>query len=260
MQDLFEGSILPWIKSALSNHTPPYILGINGPQGSGKTTLSRAICEKLEADGLKALTISVDDFYLTRAEQVNLASQQAENLYLQQRGYPGTHDLALGTKTLRSLKSGESETRVVSIPRYDKSAHQGQGDRAPASEWTRIAGPIDLVILEGWMLGFKPVDESALPNSSFKIINQRLSYYHAWHELLDGFLQLEPDDYHHVLHWRVEAEEKMKAAGKPGMSTAEVQRYIELFLPAYKTYLPTLAHPPGKAHLKIPIGKGRLPR
>ena len=47
-------------------------------------------------------------------------------------------------------------TAEFNVPRYDKSLFGGAGDRAPASQWPRVSGPLDLVILEGWMLGYEP--------------------------------------------------------------------------------------------------------
>lgn len=56
------------------------------------------------------------------------------------------------------LEEGEG---VVRIPRYDKSARGGKGDRAPEGEWGIVKTPVDIVLLEGWMLGFE-----ALPDDS----------------------------------------------------------------------------------------------
>lgn len=256
-------SIHKWILQILKTADRPFLLGINGPQGAGKSTLSAALCERLGNDGFKALAISIDDFYLSRTEQVRLAAKYPENPYLQQRGYPGTHDIALGTQTLaklRTLPRALGPASALRIPRYDKSAHQGKGDRLPESQWTKISAAPDLIILEGWMLGFTPVAESALPNVQFKVINEFLHSYRDWHEQLDGFLQLQPDDYRHVLTWRVEAEEKMKASGKPGMTKQEITQYAELFMPAYATYLPQLASKPPvrTSTLVVPITKSRL--
>ena len=48
----------------------------------------------------------------------------------------------------------------VALPRYDKSQHGGRGDRAPHGSWPRVQGPIDIILFEGWMLGFSPVAEA----------------------------------------------------------------------------------------------------
>ena len=45
----------------------------------------------------------------------------------------------------------------MAIPRYSKALRDGKGDRAPASDWTNVTGKIDIVLFEGWMLGFTPI-------------------------------------------------------------------------------------------------------
>lgn len=201
------------------------------------------------------MAVSVDDFYLTRAEQVALAQANPENPYWQQRGYPGTHDVKLGEWILSELRAGHD----VLIPFYDKSAHQGQGDRKPQTEWRRVRGRVEVVFLEGWMLGFQPTE--GIRDPFLQQVNSILPAYKAWMDKLDAFIWLEPEDHRFVLNWRVEAEEKMKAAGKPGMSLAEVKAYIEKFLPAYETYLPTLQKGPPVSgpFLHLRIGGDRLP-
>lgn len=71
----------------------PLVIGINGIQGVGKTTLVAQLAASLEADGLKAVVCSLDDFYLSHEFQVKFAREHAENMLVQQRGQPGTSNL-----------------------------------------------------------------------------------------------------------------------------------------------------------------------
>ena len=48
--------------------------------------------------------------------------------------------------------------KQVFIPQYNKSLNNGKGDRVDPSKYRKVDGPIDLVIVEGWMLGFKPAN------------------------------------------------------------------------------------------------------
>lgn len=57
----------------------------------------------------------------------------------------------------------EVREALLRVPRYDKSARGGKGDRAPEAEWSVVSTPPDIVLLEGWMLGFEALpDESPL--------------------------------------------------------------------------------------------------
>lgn len=48
------------------------VLGVSAPQGCGKTTLVEEMKRMLDAAGYPCAVLSIDDFYLTRAEQVNM--------------------------------------------------------------------------------------------------------------------------------------------------------------------------------------------
>jgi D-glycerate 3-kinase len=78
------------------------------------------------------------------------------------RGNAGTHDLALGSATLGALRGANSGNgaAAVSVPRYDKSQNGGRGDRAEPAAWPAVQGPLDIVLFEGWMLGFRPVPDA----------------------------------------------------------------------------------------------------
>lgn len=68
----------------------PFFIGLNGVQGVGKTTLVKALAAKLREDeGLETLVCSIDDFYLTHADQKALAAAHPDNRLVQVRGEPG---------------------------------------------------------------------------------------------------------------------------------------------------------------------------
>ena len=43
-----------------------------------------------------------------------------------------------------------------------------------------------------------------------------------------------------VFEWRAEAEERMREAGRPGMSEEQVRDFCARYMPAYRAYLPGL--------------------
>jgi D-glycerate 3-kinase len=215
----------------------PVMIGMQGPQGCGKTTLARALLDALPAQGLSGATVSIDDFYLTRADQLALGAAHPGNPYLEHRGYPGTHDIDLGEQTLAACRGdGTARSWTVTLPVYDKSAHGGRGDRAPPERWRTVQMPIDLVLVEGWMLGFTPVPQAALRDPDLAAPNRALATYERWYRQIDAWVILRALDPNYVLRWRVEAEERMKASGQPGLSRAEIEDYVCRFLPAYATW------------------------
>ena len=53
--------------------------------------------------------------------------------------------MALGLGVLDGLK----RAGTTAIPRFDK----GSDDRKPDADWDEIAGPVDVVLFEGWCVG-----------------------------------------------------------------------------------------------------------
>jgi D-glycerate 3-kinase len=108
------------------------------------------------------VTLSLDDIYLTHADQVALAKAHPTNPLLQHRGQPSTHDLALGEEVFASLAA----EGLTAIPQYDKSAFEGQGDRVPKEQWKVVneegQNKVKVVIFEGWCVGFRAWDDQTL--------------------------------------------------------------------------------------------------
>ena len=247
---------LAWLERAPRR---PLVVGVQAPQGAGKTTLVTHLVALMGDAGLAAVSVSVDDFYLTRAEQIALAAAHPGNPYLEHRGYPGTHDVALGTATIASLRglSPGSAGRVARVPAYDKSAHGGRGDRLPASEWRVVRAPLDVVFVEGWMLGYTPVDEATLPDARLVAPNRALAAYAEWHDQIDVWVVLRAIDPTSVLRWRVQAEEAMRASGRPALDRAAIEDYILRFLPAYQVWGGAPAGVPPERELTLWIDDAR---
>jgi D-glycerate 3-kinase len=127
-------------------------------QGCGKTTLTNSLCRLFGQINLTCAVLSLDDLYLTYADQQRLALEHPDNPLLQYRGnglppslpldlsiyrYPlaGTHDLELASRTLDEISTIRDGSRSIALPRYDKSQHGGRGDRAARETWPVTRGP-----------------------------------------------------------------------------------------------------------------------
>ena len=215
-----------------SKQETPLIQGILGGQGTGKTTLSKILCLILQQLGYKTLTISIDDFYKTYNERQKLQEIDPRFIW---RGPPGTHDIALAIKILNQLKD-PNYLQPISIPCFDKSLWNGQGDRVQPNT---IDKP-DIVLFEGWFLGVQPINETKFNDAPLPIktekdqqfaqdINENLKAYLPLWKKLDRLMILYPQDYHLSKQWRKEAEQKMISSGKTGMNEQEIEAFVNYF-------------------------------
>eukprot|EP01038_Epipyxis_sp_PR26KG_P010486 gene10486-14092_t len=226
----------------------PLFIGVSAPQGCGKTTLTDLLCSFFRSQGKHCLSMSLDDFYLTGSEQDELANTNSHNPLLQFRGNAGTHDMNLLMSTMNQLMNHNNlnKSSPVLIPRYDKSARNGRGDRYDLSNWQIIDSPVDIVLFEGWMLGFSPVDftnpNTTKTSNHIEEINDYLLGYSSLHALFDSWvvLAVPEDDVNVIYRWRLQAEQNMKASGKPSMTDEQVKDFVSRFMPAYYQYLPSL--------------------
>ncbi|KAI8080739.1 P-loop containing nucleoside triphosphate hydrolase protein [Gilbertella persicaria] len=220
----------------------PMLVGVSGCQGSGKTTLCDTLTHLLkETYHLNAINFSLDDFYLTHQEQLKLSQTYPDNPLYQQRGQAGSHDLELLCKTLYNVIHTNDK---VAIPVYDKSMFGGAGDR---SSYKYPQGPFDIVLFEGWMLGFKSLPEHVLSNfkvnlDHVRVMNKALrSYEQQVYPFLDIFIHLSPQHISQVYEWRLQQEQHMKTTrGVDGLSDDAVRLFVDTYMPAYEMYLPRL--------------------
>jgi D-glycerate 3-kinase len=208
----------------------PLIQGILGGQGTGKTTMCQILTLILQQLGYKTLSLSLDDLYKTYSDRLALTQQDPRLIW---RGPPGTHDINLGLNILDQIRQSQSP---VSVPRFDKSAYGGAGDRTTGE----IVADGDIVLFEGWFVGVQPIDPDVFNHAPPPIVtdedrafaremNRQLSDYLPLWQRLDSLILLSPKDYRFSLKWRQQAEQKMIAAGKSGMTNAEIAEFVNYF-------------------------------
>lgn len=212
----------------------PLVVGINGAQGSGKSTLCRFLEAALLPElGVCAITVSLDDLYVTRAERLRLARDV--HPLLRTRGVPGTHDARLGLSVIDSLVAG----RETLVPRFSKALD----DRLPRAEWRRHRGPVDIVLFEGWCVGATPQAPEALvaPVNALerdgdadgvwrRHVNDALGGDYAdWFARIDRLVMLLPPTFDSVVRNRLRQEHKLRARVADAahvMDDAEVRRFV----------------------------------
>ncbi|CZS92147.1 related to ATP-binding protein, putative pantothenate kinase [Rhynchosporium agropyri] len=275
---------IPFILSLLSSQSTsstssPFIIGLNGVQGAGKTTLVETLSSTLNTHGHKTLVLSIDDLYLTHADQVSLAETHKQNPLVQHRGEPGTHDIELAATVFDALKEG----REVRVPSYDKSLFNGAGDRVPVSEWRTVNRPgeekIRVVIFEGWCVGFRALGSSGVRAKieaegtrtlhshrvqDLLFVDEKLEGYEVMNRTFDALIHIDAEETEFVYEWRQQQEEVMRRERGMGMSREQVVRFVDGYCPAYELYTEALREGVFKGiegmdgrQLRLIVGKDR---
>jgi len=221
--NLIEAALSPRLAGA---DRMPFVLGICGAQGSGKSTVAALLAGRLRAAGRNCAVLSLDDLYLDGARRAALAA--AVHPLLRTRGVPGTHDPALGLALIAAL--GRAET--VPLPRFDKAA-DAPGRPEPHH------GPAEVVIFEGWCVGARPQEAAELiaPVNALEreqdadgvwrrwVNDQLAGPYRALFGRIDMLVLLAAPGFEVVAKWRFEQE---RGAGGP-MSEDEVHNFVEYY-------------------------------
>lgn len=234
------GAVMPladWI-SEQRGGSESYFLGVSGAQGTGKSTLVNLLGRALSRiHGLRTVTLSLDDFYMTQAERDHLA--QTSHPLFATRGVPGTHDIGMLMECISRLRLAET----VSTPCFDKSVD----DRLPIEKWQHHEGAYAVILLEGWCLGASAQESSQLeePVNSLereedadcnwrRAINNKLAAggYPELFSEFDAWLYMQVPDFDSVRKWRMRQEKDLIArVGEADavMDTSGLRRFIMFY-------------------------------
>ncbi len=221
-----------WLAQRQAAQGGPLLVGVNGAQGTGKTTACSVLRLMLEHQGLSAAVLSLDDFYLDKASRVLLG--KVVHPLLETRGVPGTHEMDLLEEVIDYLLWG----REVLAPIFDKAID----DRLPRDQWQTVP-PVDVILLEGWCIGATSEPESALrdpinalereedPDGRWReYVNTQLDQdYAVVFGKLHHLVMLKAPSMEQVLEWRRLQEEKLAArrSGTGVMSAEQVFRFVQ---------------------------------
>ena len=204
-----------WIASKAKNKKP-FIVGLGGGQGTGKTTITSIISIVLKKYfKLNVFKISIDDFYKTKKERILLSKKVHPSLIT--RGVPGTHDVSSMFSFFKRVKS--KNFRALKLPKFNKAID----DRYNKKLWHSIKKKPDIIIFEGWCVGARAEKNNSLKkainslerNSDKKLIwrkfvNQQLKLkYKKLYTQLDCLLFLKANNFRLLQQWRLKQEKKL---------------------------------------------------
>jgi len=235
----------------------PLLVGINGAQGSGKTTLCTFLEPLLAERGLKAVTLALDDLYLSRAERAQAAADH--HPLFATRGVPGTHDVERGMAILDRLSAGKG----AELPVFDKAHDE------PSAATRHVEGPVDIVLFEGWCVGAAPQAAAELrepvndlerdedPHGTWRReVNRRLATDYA--ELfarIDLLIMLRVPDFATVREHR-RVQEKRLGWGPAVMDETALDRFLAHYQRLTEHMLREM---PARADILVEIGRDQRP-
>ena len=210
------------------------MLAVNGAQGSGKSTIAGLAAEALRRlHGLAPATLSLDDFYLTKAAREELA--RTVHPLCATRGVPGTHDVPLMVRTFDALATASPAHRTP-LPVFDKLAD----DRLPQTQWPLFEGTPDLILFEGWCVGLRAEDVPAW-NGPINPLERECDPHGEWFgwslaalgedypaiwERIGLLVSIEVPDLDTVIASRLKQEQGL-IGDRPRMDRAQVSRFVE---------------------------------
>jgi D-glycerate 3-kinase len=245
------------------NNDGPLLVGINGAQGTGKSTLAKLLSSLLSTRGYRVANLSLDDFYYSKERRRQLAEEI--HPLLQSRGVPGTHDVELALRVFRQLAEAGPQ-QSVTLPGFDKSVD----DCLPRAACSSVSGPLDAVIFEGWCVGVRAQEEADLghpineleakedPHGRWRgYVNEQLAGdYQTLFEKLHRLVLLQAPGFEQVFQWRCLQEDKLRARTDKDasglMDAKAIERFIQHFERLTRHCLATLPSTADKVFLLDP--------
>jgi len=237
----------------------PLVIGLCGCQGSGKSTLAAFLKLLLDWKSRPTAVLSLDDLYLTRQQREKLA--RAIHPLLATRGVPGTHDVALGLKTLHSLCDAEARSRTP-MPAFEKA----RDDRKPRKDWQVFKGRPAFILFEGWCVDARPQAPARLrkpvnrlesecdPEGIWRAyVNGQLAVpYRELFAPIDVLIFMRAPSFACVYKWRGLQEKKLRRSKRGGavMNRKELDGFIMHYERLTRWMLKEM---PGRADILLPL-------
>ena len=207
-------------------------LMIAGSQGSGKSTLSVLIKKFfLKFYSKNVVILSIDDFYLSSFQRKRLARKFNTDLF-ETRGVPGTHNLKLLYKVTNNLMKKKFP---VYVPVFDKVTDNKKN-------YKRKISKVDLLILEGWCVGSKPIDMKYLKmnindlekkNDSNLIwrtaYNSALIDYQKLFKKFDYYVFIKFPNWEFVIDWKYKQELNLRSLKSNIRLKKKLQQFIKYY-------------------------------
>ncbi len=247
--------ILPIIDYFNNTNDKKFI--ISGSQGAGKSTLSQLIKIVIEkTSSKKVMLLSIDDYYYSKSDRYNIS--QLVHPLLMTRGVPGTHNIKKLKEHLRQFKKKQFP---IITPTFNKL-------KDDISKKTKVFNKADILILEGWCCGAKPIENKFLYKNLNKIerdLDQNFKWrkyynsklkneYQQIFKTFDRIIYLQPLSFQFVLKWRYAQEKNnaKKTKTKNFMNKNTTKNFILYYEKLTKWMIKNM---PDKADMLIEVDK-----